>query len=100
MQLLLDQTADLSGPTIECILDDRSVAGSRIGRISVRRPQPVDAERFDAILISSWFQHAAIARRCRELFGDRVPIIALKQDADLANSPPLGALSPGAITPP
>jgi SAM-dependent methyltransferase len=74
---MLQEVRDLPGPSVSCILDDRAGHDERMGNLPVRRPRPEDAERFDAILISSWFQHEAIARRCHTLFKDRLPIIAL-----------------------
>lgn len=74
---LLEEVADLHGPDVVCVLDDRPPSNGEICEIPVRRPCANDAEMFDAILISSWFQHDIIARRCRELYADRLPIISL-----------------------
>ncbi len=83
---LLEQTADLAGPRVVCVLDDRPPSAGTIGEIPVRKPHPDDAGKFDAVLVSSWFQHETIEKRCRELYGDRLPIISLTSSmvADLS----------------
>ncbi len=80
---LLDQVADLAGPDIDCVLDDREQVGECINGLPVRRPKPEDAERFAAVLISSWHRHGVIERRCRALFGDALPVISLTSDVQL-----------------
>ena len=77
---MLEQVADLPGPRVDCVLDDRALPGQTIGALPVRRPEPEDAQRFAAILISSWFQHDVIERRCRELFGEAVVTVRLGCD--------------------
>lgn len=80
---MLEQVGDLPGPKVECVLDDRALPGQKIGDLPVRRPEPVDAQRFAAILISSWFQHDAIERRCRELFGKAMETVRLGCGQDM-----------------
>ncbi len=104
---LLDATSDLTGPRIAAILDDRAPVSQhpasdnevssegRIANIPVIRPSSVDADRFDAILISSWFQHDAILARCRDLYGDRIPLICLT--SDLSTTRPVHDDPPGTV---
>jgi len=74
---MLEQVADLRGPSIECILDDRARKGETVKGIAVRRPTDGDAERFSAVLISTWFQHETLLQRSREIFASSTRVIAL-----------------------
>jgi len=76
-QWMLEQVADLRGPDIECILDDRAQYAATVAGIPVRRPTEDDAKRFSAVLISTWFQHDALLQRSKEIFASSTPVIPL-----------------------
>ena len=80
---MLEQVADLPGPRVGCVLDDRALPDQKIAGLPVRPPEPEDAQHFAAILISSWFQHDAIERRCRALYGEAVELVRLTSDREL-----------------
>ncbi|MFQ5495753.1 MAG: hypothetical protein ACE5EX_10275, partial [Phycisphaerae bacterium] len=73
---LLSITSDLPAPTIVCVLDD-DPRESRIQQIPVRRPEDIDPDSLDLILVSSDRWEEELTCRCRALWGDRVEIMRL-----------------------
>ena len=74
---LLEQVRDISGVRVSCIMDDRIPLNPVVAGLPVRRPTDVDVEALDAVVISSWHQQDVLIRRAKELYGDRVAIVAL-----------------------
>lgn len=73
---LLSVTADLPAPDIVAILDDEPTDESIAG-VEVRRPDAVDVDAIDLVLVSSDRWEAELTRRCHELWSDRVEVVQL-----------------------
>lgn len=76
---LLEQTANVAGIQVLCILDDRVPIERTIRGLPIRRPADLDLASVDAVVISSWHQQRAIRLRAEQLFGNRVRIIDLME---------------------
>lgn len=72
---LLDLVGDLAAPQQLVILDDNAAPGDAVGRCAVTRPEP-NRPPCRRILLSSDVHEAALERRCRELYGGAVEIVA------------------------
>lgn len=73
---LLAVTDDLSAPPIECILDDRAPLDD-VGGIKVRRPDDVNVQTGDLVLLSTDRWENELGERARSVFGDRIEIVRL-----------------------
>ena len=73
---MLEQVADMNGPAVCCVLDDRIPPGAKVAGLEVRRPTELDPSEVSVVVLSSWHQTEALRRRAEELFGSRVRIVA------------------------
>lgn len=76
-QWLLSLVRNISGPTVEAILDDRAMPGLTIENIPVQKAETFDIATIDAIVLSTDCHEEPMTRRCRELFGPRIRILHL-----------------------
>ncbi len=72
---LLKQVADIPGVEVSCVLDDRIAISETVAGLAVHRPPQIDPKQLSAVVLSSWHQTDALARRADELFGRSVEVI-------------------------
>lgn len=72
---LLPIIRDLPDPTIAAILDDQAHRGMKISGIPVYKPDGFDFTTIDAVVLSTDCHQELMTKRCRALFGPRIPIV-------------------------
>jgi tRNA (mo5U34)-methyltransferase len=77
---LLGQVADIRGPEVAFVIDDRIAPEGKVGGYRVYRPTEIDLETFSAIVLSSWHQTESLRRRATELFGHDVVLLSFEKD--------------------
>ncbi len=76
---LMEQIADLDGPKVSCVLDDRIPLGTKVAGLKVCRPTEVEVEAIGAVVLSSWHQSSVLRQRAVEVFGTRLPVVSFDQ---------------------
>ncbi len=72
--LLSEIVGSDSASDIVAILDDKAEQGAAIGNIPILKPSEADLSRIQRVVISSDRFESVLARRCKELFTDRVRV--------------------------
>ncbi|MFQ5462671.1 MAG: class I SAM-dependent methyltransferase [Phycisphaerae bacterium] len=79
---MLEQVADLPGPAIAFVCDDRVPPVPPVPGLTVKPPTQIDPEACSAIVLSSWHQTDTLRRRAQALFGDRVRLIGFDESSE------------------
>jgi radical SAM superfamily enzyme YgiQ (UPF0313 family) len=77
---LLRYFKPLAGPKIMAILDDNAGKIDSIDEIKVVKPEEVSLNEIDAIVLSTDRHQVNFAKRCKQLYGDSIPLVDLYKD--------------------